>query len=719
MSVAIPLVEAVFGSVTPPLGDILALSMHLGCTKEISDFECLLPNFDQKYTVTNLISVGDDALISVGRGTNCPLYLTGRVEEVAPESNPVGHFMWVRGRCLGERLFRRVVTKTYKNIKGEVVVKNLIDIYTSDFGDDFDRGQLGDDWTIHSGTWGIENNQCYGDAGATTVDHCSAGADTKRTILKAKFKITEYSWEAGVCVRFQDPDNHYFVSLRSASHSLPGIFLYRRKLASNTHFANNQSVTILDNTEYEIRVEVQHENGGVRFKIYLDNTLAINYWNSIEDFDSGKIALRVKEGTKCYFDDVSQNALGHIRGTTELIENTDTTYTLLKYEDTPVFDILKYIAETADKSGVIGFDFRVEYDGKFAFFPRNSKTSPISLSEKLEYSRYSKDIHRIRNKIKVKGAAEKPYPLDTDGQPWSDSLTEDLTKPNNYLQHADGKWQPVTGYTNLYIETSTVHTGSKCVKARCTQHMYYMGIEFLFDSDKYVDCNRYPKLFLTLREDNAHDKRVTITLEDKNSNTAIRELSIKEYDNFETSELGVGERNQESWSIGTSFDWENVKKVRLDFHQNSGSYGTALVDRMHFGGGRWEHIEQVASSDVREYAETDEELHSDHECELRAKALLDYLKDPAEHITAGTTVLDYGTDRLQPADKIHITLPNENVDADFRILPLGLLVSGEDQTLEITLELGKEKPLLADYLYGLRPGGVTLESLARTKAGGK
>ena len=138
---------------------------------------------------------------------------------------------------------------------------------------------------------------------------------------------------------------------------------------------------------------------------------------------------------------------------------------------------------------------------------------------------------------------------------------------------------------------------------------------------------------------------------------------------------------------------------------------------MHFGGGRWEHIEQVASTDVREYAETDEELHSDHECELRAKALLDYLKDPAEHITAGTTVLDYGTDRLQPADKIHVTLPNDNVDADFRILPLDFLVSGEDQTLEITLELGKEKPLLADYLYGLRPGGVTLESLARTKAG--
>ncbi|MCS7115138.1 MAG: hypothetical protein N0A00_07075, partial [Candidatus Bathyarchaeota archaeon] len=47
----------------------------------------------------------------------------------------------------------------------------------------------------------------------------------------------------------------------------------------------------------------------------------------------------------------------------------------------PVWDIIRYIAETADKNGVIGFDFRVAPDGKFEFFPRNSKTSPVSLTD--------------------------------------------------------------------------------------------------------------------------------------------------------------------------------------------------------------------------------------------------------------------------------------------------------------------------------------------------
>ena len=55
-----------------------------------------------------------------------------------------------------------------------------------------------------------------------------------------------------------------------------------------------------------------------------------------------------------------------------------------------------------------------------------------------------------------------------------------------------------------------------------------------------------------------------------------------------------------------------------------------------------------------------------------------------------------------PGDKIHVTLPNENVDADFRILSVEYRVDAGTQTLEMTLELGREQPLLADYLYALQ-----------------
>ena len=143
----------------------------------------------------------------------------------------------------------------------------------------------------------------------------------------------------------------------------------------------------------------------------------------------------------------------------------------------------------------------------------------------------------------------------------------------------------------------------------------------------------------------------------------------------------------------------------------------------HFGKGGWEARRPLAAQEptssqtaygVRELVEVDEELHSDNECDLRAKALLAHLENPAESISIQSTVIDYGTDTLLPGDKIHVTLPNENIDADYRIISVEYKLNAATQTLEIALELGKEMPLLADYLYTLRSKS---SSLARYKRG--
>jgi hypothetical protein len=133
--------------------------------------------------------------------------------------------------------------------------------------------------------------------------------------------------------------------------------------------------------------------------------------------------------------------------------------------------------------------------------------------------------------------------------------------------------------------------------------------------------------------------------------------------------------------------------------------------------GTSENTDSQNAYGLRELTETDEELVSDNECELRTKALLAYLSDPAEYLNLSSTIIDYGTTPLLPADKIHVTLPNENVDSDFRIETVEYHVDAKTQTLEITLELGKVPPLLADYLYGLRATTITVEKLARTKLG--
>ena len=115
----------------PPQGDVIELRVHLGCTKEVSSFECLLQNWDKKYSPSGTypINVGMDGHIDIGRGTNVPQLITCRVESVKYESAAVQNLLRVSGRGWGERLFRRVITKTYENKKGEEIVKDLIDYY--------------------------------------------------------------------------------------------------------------------------------------------------------------------------------------------------------------------------------------------------------------------------------------------------------------------------------------------------------------------------------------------------------------------------------------------------------------------------------------------------------------------------------------------------------------------------------------------------------------
>jgi hypothetical protein len=137
-----------------------------------------------------------------------------------------------------------------------------------------------------------------------------------------------------------------------------------------------------------------------------------------------------------------------------------------------------------------------------------------------------------------------------------------------------------------------------------------------------------------------------------------------------------------------------VEQVMVQGYQFS-TYGPAG----YFGGQTGIRLNSIG---LREIVEVNEELCSDIECESHAKALLANFKDPAETLTLQSTVIDYGTSPILAGDKVHVTLPNEGLDGDFRVLSAEYKVDGRTQVLETTLELGREKPLLADYVYALR-----------------
>ena len=524
MSVNAPAVAIAFGSVAPPQGDVIELRVHLGCTREVSSFEALLQNWGGKYSPNGVspINVGLDGNISVGRGASCPLLLTCRVESVKYESTPVESYVRVGGRCWGERLFRRVVTKTYENKKGEEIVKDLLDYYVG---------------------------------------------------------------------------------------------------------------------------------------------------------------------------------LSHVRSGQELVEATDATYTRLEYENTPVIDILRYIAESADKSGVIGFDFRVAPDGKFEFFPRNSKASAVSLSERIEQSEYSRDVHRVRNRIAVYGVADKSVPADKDL--WTESLTP-----------ADGVWTATSG--TVSFDTAVKVKGSGSIKT-FAQNLNYAGCLFTLNSGKEVDAELYPVLNLWLSRETAFNGNVTLTLFDGADRSAGHEFTVGHEKWFQT-QVRVGAANADLWQVESGFDWTHVKKVRVVCWFDAAGTGSFWLDGLFFGGRRYTTVQEDASSQgsygLRELVEVDEELWSDDECASRAKALLASLKDPAESLTLRSSVVDYGNAPLLPGDTVHAVLPNEDVNGDFRILSVEYNVDARTQTMETLLELGREQPLLADYVFSLRS---KTDSLSRYK----
>jgi len=538
MSVQIPKCAIAFGSVAPPQGDVIDLRIHLGCTKEVSSFEVLLQNWNKKYSPggTYPITVGLDGSISIGRGVNVPQIITCRVEKVQCESpTSTEHYIRVSGRCWGEKLFRKVVTKTYDNQKGEAIVKDLLDYYVG---------------------------------------------------------------------------------------------------------------------------------------------------------------------------------LSHVRGSTELVENTDTTFTHLEYENSPVWDILKYIAESSDLAGVIGYDFRVAPDGKFEFFAKNSKTSPVSLPE-VEDSEYRKDIVRIRNRIRVYGCQGQNFPANLDS--WSESLSG---------------WTAISG--TLSLETGRQREGSYCLRVDAAANVavnIYRTFAALSKPQTFVMWAWMPGnldggyAYVNLwAPDSANyfQADVKSLLESKcilQWGLISLALGLNQMYDPNNNPNGV-------WTKVGNPQWSQVSGLQLIVYCGPGVANYIMYDG-DFGflkcsfTGTFEDTGSQNAYGLRELTETDEELTTDNECYLRAKALLDYLKAPEEYLRVRTTVLDYGNTPLLAADKIHVTLPNENVDSNFRIETVEYYVDAKTQTLEVTLELGKVPPLLADYLYGLRATTVTVEKLARTKLGRK
>ncbi|MEM2118868.1 MAG: hypothetical protein QW840_01960, partial [Candidatus Bathyarchaeia archaeon] len=479
MSVELPRVYVSFGSVVPPEADIISLRVHLGCTREVSSFECLLQNWNRKYSQGGdyPISLGATGIVKIGRGSSLPMVMAHRCETLSYESVANENYVRVSGRCYGEKLFRRMVTKTYVNQKGEAIVKDVLDNFVG---------------------------------------------------------------------------------------------------------------------------------------------------------------------------------LSHTRGGNELVEDTDTTYALLDYQDAPAFDIIKYIAETADDNGVIGYDFRVAPDGCFEFFPRLSKASNISLTDKIESSEYVKNIHGVRNKITVLGYAGRFLPSDKDG--WTESTLG---------------WQTLVSGNTLELENTEVKVGSYSLEGHSGTSVSPRRCRFrkTFTAENMKQGVTLKGWYGSWLYQNPGDwdwQAVRLLAPDSSNyfQASLPYDSVVYWRMFQfllgpNNEYNAVENPNGQWTKTGNPDWRQISGIEFDVQHHSTSEDLVVrVDGLFFEGLRFKATEEDSASQtaygLRELVEVDEELYSNSECSLKAQALLDHLKSPVESLTIRSTVIDYGDTPILAGDKVSV-----------------------------------------------------------------
>jgi len=113
--------------------DMVELNVHLAVTEEVGSINCLIQNYDAKYT--DQITVGDLIEVAMSRsGESWTKVFKGRLDAVAKraEASLRGpqHYLRLRGRDLGAELFNRLVTKKYVDKEGSEIVKDILANYT-------------------------------------------------------------------------------------------------------------------------------------------------------------------------------------------------------------------------------------------------------------------------------------------------------------------------------------------------------------------------------------------------------------------------------------------------------------------------------------------------------------------------------------------------------------------------------------------------------------
>jgi len=348
-----------------------------------------------------------------------------------------------------------------------------------------------------------------------------------------------------------------------------------------------------------------------------------------------------------------------------------------EFEDANPYDVITKICRKAKTGGgAVGFDAYIDKDKKLHIFYRGKYTSSINVAGRFINYLRTDDIHRVRSKFQVYGAAEKTYPALRDS--WSESLTP-----------TEGAWSCAGGAMSVSLDSSDKLYGSNSIKFTSTTDVTpdWDWFKFMLSpSSNYADAKKRHGLKAFdcwIKLDDKWSGVVGIALhQDGNINPSIKQLMSVEKEEWTPLSVSMGP-DSEKWGSyfngfqdPLQFQWDKVSGFYFMIYTSSGGTRNVRVDSPHFGKERFYGVQEdlVHPYGIRMAKPIiDDNLKSDAECLNFAAYKLNLVKTKLINLKRLTVEGDY----FIPGYKQNI------VTDDFSISNLRLL--------EIAHELKKTK----------------------------
>lgn len=354
----------------------------------------------------------------------------------------------------------------------------------------------------------------------------------------------------------------------------------------------------------------------------------------------------------------------------------------LELDEVLPFGVINEVCRKAKTlGGVIGFDARVDSAGNVHVFKRGKYISTVDLTNKIINYERSIDVHRVRNKIKVYGKAERPWSGSVSkDNPWTEELTNWFSSGISGLDE-----DAILGSYSIHFENTDVMAG--------WLGRTFNSIKIGKNRNEYKELRFHIKVSHSIGADCGE---VTIRIGKDDSNYFVYRVNPPKLDTWEEKTLSLGPDTVPIGITGTP-SWNDIAYLR--FYLSFAGMGTITIkiDALHFWGRRFEGFAQDTIS-IAKYGtrwnepQVDDELTSDVECELKAKSLIDFLKDP---ITSLRLQVE-GDNNFVAGYRQRVIIANINLDAYFRILEIRHEVINNFWHTFLTLS---NEPKIIDYIF--------------------